>query len=125
MKRAYDEDFTPSAPVVPVVVSGPAAGRERQLDGKIDTGADICALPDIVIAELAIPPTSTLRAAGYAGELREMVVYRVNISIDGKLHKNVKALSTRRPYVIIGRNVLRAYILRLDGSKQTLEIKRP
>ena len=124
MRRAYSHAFEPLAPVVPVSVTAPDPGRPKLLDGKLDTGADICAVPDFVIAELALPPVGTVRAAGYAGELREMAVYRVNVEIDGHVHRNVKALSTRRPYAIIGRNVLRSYLLRLDGPKDRLELER-
>jgi hypothetical protein len=81
-------------------------------------------VPDVVIADLALPPVGTVRAAGYAGELRELASYRVDVVIDGTLHRQVKALSTRRPYFIVGRNVLRFYLLRLDGPKARLELKR-
>src|SRR5262245_66292861 len=101
MKRAYSKDFVPPAPVVPVLVSTLGPGRGRQIDAKLDTGADICAIPDFLIAELAIPPVGTVRAAGYAGELREVAVYRLNITVENKLHRHVKALSTRRPYVVL------------------------
>jgi predicted aspartyl protease len=124
MKRTCSHAFDPPAPVVPIFVRhAPAANR--LLEGKLDTGADICAIPDVVIAELALPPVGTVRAAGYAGELRELAVYRVDVLIEGKVHRHVKALSTRRPYFIVGRNILQAYVLRLDGPNARLELKRP
>jgi predicted aspartyl protease len=125
MKRPYGRAFDPPAPVVPVLASAPGLEPTRPLEGKLDTGADLCAIPEGVIAELAVPPVGTVRAAGYAGELREVAVYRVDIRIAGKAHRHVKALSTRRPYAIIGRNVLRSYVLRLDGPKACLELRRP
>lgn len=109
--------------MVPVLVRAPGPGRDRLLDGKIDTGADICAIPDLLIAELSLPPVGTVRAAGYAGELREAAVYRVDLDISGVLHGQMKALSTRRPYVIVGRNVLQRYVLRLDGPRAMLELR--
>ena len=125
MRRAYSRAFDPPAPMVPVLVSSPGPGRGRSLDGKLDTGADICALPDVLIAELGVPPVGTVRAAGYGGELREIAVYRLDIQIDDTQHRHVKALSTRRPYVIIGRNILQSYLLRLDGPKARLELRLP
>jgi hypothetical protein len=38
-------------------------------------------------------------------------------------HRHVKALSIRRPYVIIGRNILQSYLLRLDGPKARFELR--
>lgn len=125
MRRAYSREFDPPAPVVPVRVTASGPGRGRVLEGKLDTGADICALPDVLIAELAVPPVGTVRAAGYAGDLREMVVYRVDIEINDVTHRRVKALSSRRSYVIIGRNILQSYLLRLDGPRARLELRKP
>jgi hypothetical protein len=39
--------------------------------------------------------------------------------------ERIEALATRRPYVIVGRNALASFTLRLDGPKQELEIRSP
>jgi hypothetical protein len=60
VRRAYSRDFSPPAPIL-VSVPGEAAGR--RLEGKLDTGADLCALPDDVIADF-------LAAGGVPGHPR-------------------------------------------------------
>lgn len=125
MKRPYSPAFVPPAPVVPVTVGVPGADARTTIDGKLDTGADLCAIPDRLVGELGLPISRTVRAAGFAGELREAVVYRVDIAIDGVDHPRVEALSTRRPYVIVGRNVLNDWVAKLDGPALRVGLARP
>ena len=107
-----------------MVVKAPGKVGSASADGKVDTGADVCAVPERLVAELALPPVRTVRAAGYGGVLQEVTAYRMDLSLDGFDFLRVEALSTRRDYVIIGRNVLRWLIVRIDGPHETLELTR-
>jgi len=123
VKRKYSHDFTPPAPVVEVTVRSPDGSEAITLPGKLDSGADVCAVPDLLVARLDLPPVRASRAAGFAGDLKEVVVYRIDVELAGTVARRVEAVATRRPYVIVGRNVLRLFLLRLDGPKQELELK--
>ena len=125
MKLSYDPGFAPPAPVVPVIVRAPRGIDGAALSGKLDTGADLCAIPEQLVVELALPAVRILRVAGFAGVVQEARVYRVDVEIDGTRFAAVEAVTTRRPYAIIGRPVLAAYVLRLDGPRRQLELKRP
>lgn len=111
--------------MVPVSLRAPGRLDAASLEGKLDTGADLCAVPDRHVAELDLPPIRTVRAAGVLGGLQEAIVYRVDIAFGGMEFKRVEALATRRPYVIIGRNILRRVVLRVDGPREKLEIEMP
>ena len=65
-----------------------------------------------------------MRAAGFLGELTEVAVYRFDVEIDGRWIEAVEGIATRRPYVILGRNVLRRFVLRLDGPRAVLTLVR-
>ncbi len=125
MKRKLSRAFDPPAPMVPVGLRAPGATHVARVDGKIDTGADVCAVPGHVIADLELPPTRSVRAAGFAGALEDAIVYRVDVEIDGAVYAQMEALATRRPYAIIGRNVLRALVLRVHGPREQLDLGRP
>jgi predicted aspartyl protease len=125
VRRAYSRDFSPPAPVVPILVSVPGEAAGRRLEGKLDTGADLCALPDDVIAELDLPPVRVVRAAGFAGDTQEALLYHCAIEIAGFRVEHLEALATRRRYAIIGRNFLRRVVLRLDGPRRTLTLTIP
>lgn len=125
MKRSYSRDFSPPAPMLLVVVRLPGGSSTRHIEGKVDTGADICALPDSVITDLDLPPVRTVRAAGFAGVLQEALLFHADLEVAGRRNKHVEALSTRRPYAIIGRNILQQFTIRLDGPKSTLTVTLP
>jgi hypothetical protein len=95
------------------------------MPGKLDSGADVCGVPDTLIERLDIPPVRVSRAAGFAGDLREVIVYRIDIELAGTSIQRVEAIATRQPYVIVGRNVLKHFVLRLDGPKDELELRAP
>jgi predicted aspartyl protease len=125
VRRALDRGFDPPAPVVPVLVAAPGEIDRALVQGKLDTGADLCAVPDRLVGELDLAPVRLVRAAGFGGALSEAPVYRVDLEVDGMRFPRVEALTTRRPYVIVGRNVLRHLILRVDGPRERLELRRP
>lgn len=125
MKRAYSRDFSPPAPMLPLVVRSPGGTEMRHIEGKIDTGADICTLPDSVIADLDLPPVRIVRAAGFGGVLQDMLLFHVDLEVAGRRSKHVEALSTRRPYAIIGRNILQQFVIRLDGPRSMLTVSVP
>jgi predicted aspartyl protease len=125
VKRALDRGFIPPAPIVPVRVAAPGGIDRVRLLGKLDTGADLCAVPDPVVGELDLVPVRIVRAAGFAGTLSEVATYRIDIELDGIAFAHVEAVATRRPYLIVGRNVLRHLVLRVDGPRERLDLRRP
>ncbi|MFO0589850.1 MAG: hypothetical protein U0441_20080 [Polyangiaceae bacterium] len=125
MKRALSRAFDPPAPMVPVRVRAPNGAPSVDLEAKLDTGADLCAVPEHHVATLALPPVRVVRAAGFLGAHQEVVVYRVDFTIDGIDFLHVEALATRRSYAIVGRNILRRLVMRIDGPKERLELGPP
>lgn len=125
MKRGFSHAFTPPAPVVPVRLRSPSGQPSVTLDGKIDTGADLCGIPEQLVSDLDLPPVRSVRASGFAGAAHEVVVYRVDVEIEGLVFPRVEAVAVNRPYVLVGRNVLRALIVRLDGPHEQLDLRRP
>lgn len=115
--------------MLPVVLRSPLAQDARSVDGKVDSGADLCAVPDYVIAELDLPPVRRVRAAGFNGVLLEAILFHVDIELalgtTARRFEHIEALSTRRPYAIIGRNVLQRFVTRLDGPNSVLTVTAP
>lgn len=120
MKRLYGRAFDPPAPVVPVRLRAPGQPDAAHADGTIDSGSDLCAIPDRLVAALDLPPVRSVRARGFAGAPVEVPVYRVDLEVDGFAFPRVEALPTARPYVLVGRNVLRRLVVRLDGPRELL-----
>jgi predicted aspartyl protease len=111
--------------MVPTLIRAPLGVDTATLEGKLDTGADLSAVPERFIAELDVPPVRTVRAATFLGELQEVIVYRIDIKIGTMSFERIEVLSTRRPYVILGRNILRLLVVRLDGPGESVELRLP
>jgi predicted aspartyl protease len=125
VKRALDRGFDPPAPMVPARVRAPGGADWEALSAKVDTGADLSAVPDRVLEALDVAPVRVVRAATFTGALQEVPVYRVDLELAGELLPRVEALATRRPYVIAGRNVLRHFVVKIDGPREQIELRRP
>ena len=85
MKRALDRGFAPPAPMVPSRVRAPQGADWEALDAKVDTGADLSAVPDRALEALDVAPVRVVRAASFAGALQEVPVYRVDLELAGEL----------------------------------------
>ena len=125
MRRRFSHAFEPPAPVVPVRLGAPGGHERAALDGKIDTGADLCGVPERLVIELDLPPIRNVRAVGFAGSARDVVLYRVDVEIDGLVFPRVEALAVDRTYALLGRNLLRVLVVRLDGPREWLDLRRP
>jgi predicted aspartyl protease len=125
MRRAYSRSFDPPAPVVSLRLKAPGGTEVRSIDAKIDSGADLCCVPEHLVRALDLPPVRIVRAAGFAGAAREAVVFRVDIEIHGLEFPRAETLAFSRPYALVGRNVLRHVVVRLDGPKAQLDVRRP
>jgi predicted aspartyl protease len=110
---------------VPILVTAPNEGGGRTIDGKLDSGADLCALPEDVIAELDLAPVRAVRAASFAGTLQDTLLYHCAIELAGRRFEHLEALPTRRRYAILGRNLMRHVVVRLDGPRGTLTLTIP
>lgn len=125
MKVAYDSSFSPPAAVVDVTVRAHDGTRGIELCGKLDTGADVCAIPSHLVSELALFPERTVRAAAFFGNFEEVLVYRVDLEIAAQRLELVDALVTARPYVIVGRNALARFVCTFDGPRAVLTLRTP
>ncbi|TMA33385.1 MAG: hypothetical protein E6J79_17995, partial [Deltaproteobacteria bacterium] len=64
-------------------LGAPGGPQRAALDGKIDTGADLCGIPERLVVELDLPPIRSVRAIGFTGSARDVVLYRVDVEVDG------------------------------------------
>lgn len=123
MRCRYSTAFAPPAPVVPVVVRSPHGIDSVTVDGKVDTGADICTLPAHVVRRLDLPAVRVARATGFSGTAVEVVVYAADFNLDQARIEALDVLVTQRPYALLGRNLLRHLVLQLDGPKERLDLR--
>lgn len=122
MRRRYSTEFDPPAPVVPIVVRAPGGVDSVKGDAKIDTGADVCTLPLHVARRLDLPAVRVVRATGFSGASVEVIVYAADFDLDDRRLEALDVLVIERPYALLGRNLLRRALVRLDGPRARLDL---
>jgi predicted aspartyl protease len=116
----YDrENFDPSAPVAHVTLRHPATGATiSDVPMLIDTGADITFLSRETIEELNIVPeeNKAYEVEGFTGGIALAEVVRLELLFLGKRFTG-QFLVTDQSMGILGRNVLNAVCVLLDGPR--------
>ncbi len=118
-----DKTENPPAPFISVQVRHMNyPERARELPAKLDTGADISAIPDSVIRTLGLREAERLLVSGFDGRIVQVVLYAVQIDLPNGQNLEINALGIPADYILLGRDVLNLLRLLLDGPALTLEI---
>jgi len=124
IRYRYVRHIDPPAPFVNVTLRCPKTGRQNaNLPAQIDTAADRTILPGPIVRALALADDGRALFQGFAGDIVEVPVYFVEIQLHDRPATAVRAaLGEREPYILLGRDVLRAHRILLDGPQSALEI---
>jgi predicted aspartyl protease len=124
MKLAYDaEHFDPPAPVLPLVVSGPADEDRAELVALVDTGADVSLIPIGLARALALPTVDRIDIVDLGHDRHPATVHAAVVRI-GR-HRRLVRLTAFGEEALIGRDLLGALLLTLDGPTTTLGVRVP
>jgi hypothetical protein len=120
----YLAQIHPPAPFVYVTVRNPITGVEqRDVPAQLDIAADRTLLPDTVVQALALPQIGTIPIGGVGGHIQEMSCYPVQVSIHNLPSQTLEVVaSAGETWILLGRDILNAHRLLLDGPQLALEI---
>lgn len=124
IRYRYVAESQPPAPFVKLSVRCPTTGRHvDQSPAQVDTGADCTVLPPSVVSALELVQVGQYECQGFQGEIMTFPVFLVAISIHELAPVEVRAiLGERESYILLGRDVLNAHRIVLDGPQLALEI---
>jgi hypothetical protein len=124
IRYRYARHLQPPAPFVRVTVACPATGnRCENLPAQVDPGADRSVLPDAVVRALALVEDGKMLFQGFAGEVVELPIFLVEISMHDLPAVAIRAArGEHEPHILLGRDVLNAHRLVLDGPNLILDI---
>ncbi len=124
IRYRYAAHLNPPAPFVNVSLHSPQTGsRAANLPAQIDTAADRTVLPGPVVRSLGLVEDGRLLFQGFAGDVIELPIFYVEIQVHDRATVAVRAaLGEHEPHILLGRDVLNAHRLILDGPRNALEI---
>ena len=122
MRIDYNPAVSPPAPFVPIAIAHPLRPTaHRAVSAKVDTGADITALPVELVQGLVLSQKHLLEVAGYDNELTVIPTYDVLLEL-AQARVRLEVVAVPDEYALLGRDVLNLLRLLLDGPALTLEI---
>jgi hypothetical protein len=117
---AYDaQRFSPPAPLAHVICKNLDTGAVlADVPMLLDTGADVSLLPQVVVnqLDLAAMPDRRYELVGFAGHVSTAPVVRTAIIFCGRTFRG-QYLLIEQEYGVLGRNILNAVSLTLDGPQ--------
>ncbi len=126
MKYPYSEALSPPAPVLPIEVFIPEEPQQRRsLDAKLDTAADISAVPSALIDDLKLEAVSEIVISGYDAKSELMATYTVGLELPRARVRHIEVIAVPDAYILLGRDVLNHFDLHLNGPELSFEMDLP
>jgi predicted aspartyl protease len=121
----YNRQIIPPAPLVNLIIKSPEdPDIAISAPALIDTGADYSVITQEIFEKLAPLRVGTVYIENFTGEGDTYRLYSVNIEIHDWLFEQVPVLLGSDDYVILGRDMLNNFDLRLNGIDGKLEFLR-
>jgi predicted aspartyl protease len=121
---SYDQSFEPPAPLFDVLVLHPwAPDRSRRVPAKLDTGADLSAIPHAVADELELMAVRNILAETYDGTRASVTTYFITLEAAQARFRRLEVILTPEDYVLLGRDVLNHFYVQLNGPDLTFDLR--
>lgn len=122
MKAPYHSALIPPAPFLPVRISNLADNSgPLSIPAKIDTGADVTAIPARLIESLRLVPAGEIEVEGYDSRRATLYCYDVVLHVDQLRVVGLSVIAFTEDYVLLGRDVLNLLKILLDGPALSVE----
>lgn len=123
MKFNYEKAEDPPAPFISVRLSHDVHDeRTVEINAKLDTGADITAIPSDIVEQLNLRHSGEMAFEDFDGHLFHKDIYAIRIKLPTGQHGRINVLTIPSDHVLLGRDVINQFRLLLDGPALTLEI---
>lgn len=120
----YNRDETPPAPFIDLVVQHIELPQQSaSIQAKIDTGADISALPVSVITALDLPVISKLIVEGYDGNQSTVSTYGAALEIGNGRFRSQEFIGIHEPHALLGRDILNFFYVLMNGPDLNLQMQ--
>lgn len=117
----YNRDIEPPAPFLDVTVEHPTTGQHLFLSAKLDTGADISAIPATAVEQLHLFPVRSIPIEGYDSKPVSIPTYAVALDV-ARARFRMEVIAISELYVLLGRDVLNHFYTHLNGPDLTFDL---
>ncbi len=125
---SYDtEHFNPPAPVAHLILRNSETHLQvSDVPMLLDSGADVTLIPEFILAQLEIAPNSERRyeLIGFDGSRSFSSTVQLDLIFGRKTFRG-QFLVISQPFGILGRNILNAVSILLDGPGLNWEKRHP
>lgn len=123
MKASYNTSLFPPAPFLLVRLASLADNSESiTVQAKLDTGADLTAIPAALVERLRLVPAGEIDVEGYDSRRTTIRAYDVNLQVAHLSVAGLLVIGFAEDYVLLGRDVLNRLRVLLDGPALMTEI---
>ena len=121
-----DTLLKPPGPIVTVTVrpAGQTAPIQSEL-AEIDTGSAISIIPQEIALQLRSTPDREVLMFGYDENGTRQWLYIVDLDILGYTFQSIPVVAVPRNTILLGRDVLKHFVVTLDGKAQFFEMVDP
>jgi hypothetical protein len=119
----YNREIDPPAPFLDIVVCYPDEPTLTvNILAKIDTAADVSAMPAVLVNQLKLPITRKLLIEGYEGVPAHVLTYGVVFEVARARFKGLRVVAFPDDYVLLGRDILNYFYIKLNGPDLTFDL---
>jgi predicted aspartyl protease len=120
---SYNQAFEPPAPFLEVTIHHPYLSNRRHLiPAKLDTGADLSAIPKSIAEKLQLLPSRTILAEGYDGKQSIIETYAITLEIAQAHIRHIEVILISDDYALVGRDILNHFYTRLNGPDLNFDL---
>jgi hypothetical protein len=124
IRYSFTSQLDPPAPFINISLRNPVTRAELlSVPAQIDTAADRTVIPESIVRTLALPQVGAAKFGGFGGVVHTLPIFAALLQLhDGAFHAIKAAAHAEESWVLLGRDVLNAFRIVLDGPNRTLEI---
>jgi len=114
----------PPAPFVNVTLQHPTGSPERRdVPAQADSGADRTVFPEDLARSMGLPQVGRTQIGGLGGILHTLPLFAVLLAVHDLPAQPIEVVTNSgEPWILLGRDVLNAHRILLDGPQLALEI---
>lgn len=95
-------------------------GRERTLNGLVDTGASYTVIPEYILDDLGIPRDEVELFSLADGSVQELAIGRAEMRLDGRARDVYVVFGISREKILLGAMALEVFALAADAKNRRL-----